>query len=116
MEWYRTTLRLDPDLHTSLEKHAKYFGCSKQHLLRELLRIGLEKMQEFTLLSPEDQALFMPENEGVVVLPSLSETPTHPGEGRKKSRLDRRADVVSHQESTKKADAVLHRRPPTREE
>ena len=54
MEWYRTTLRLDPDLHASLAKHSKYFKCSQQHMLRELLRVGLEKMQEFCQLSSED--------------------------------------------------------------
>ena len=94
MEWYRTTLRLDPDLHASLAKHAHYFECSQQHMLRELLRVGLEKMQEFCQLSSEDQALFMPEGEGLVVLPSLPDPPASAEERGRKVRLDRQAEVA----------------------
>ena len=85
-KWHKTTLRLDATLQASIAAHANYFGCSQQHLMRELLRIGAEKMQEFQLLSAEDQVLFMPENAGIMVLPSL------PGEGRKIARRDERDD------------------------
>lgn len=119
MEWYRTTLRLDPDLHASLAQHATYFGCSQQHLLRELLRVSLEKIQEFCLLSPEDQALFMPEGEGLVVLPSLPGSPASAEEEGRKVRLDRQAEVASRGASSRRANAVTGKHGkgfPTREE
>jgi len=107
MVWYRTTLRLDPTLHADLKAHAGYFGCSQQHLIRELLRVSLEKMQEFRLLSPEDQSLFMPEGTGVVVLPSLPDASPVPGEGRKKARPDKRAEMIAREKTHQSAHAAF---------